>query len=63
MKYKEIKKISDRELADKIMVEGEYLMKLRFAHVISPIENPMKIRQARRNIARLKTAQATKLNN
>jgi len=63
MNYKEIKKISDSELADKIIVEEKYLMKLRFAHVISPIENPMKIRQTRRNIARLKTAQATKLNN
>jgi large subunit ribosomal protein L29 len=37
--------------------ERDYLVKLRFAHSVSPIENPMKIRETRKIIARLKTAQ------
>ncbi|HHL51847.1 MAG TPA: 50S ribosomal protein L29 [Flammeovirgaceae bacterium] len=36
--------------------EKEILQKLKFAHAISPIENPMKIRATRRLIARLYTA-------
>lgn len=32
------------------------LKKLEFAHAISPLENPMNIRNLRRDIARIKTA-------
>ena len=63
MKYKEIKELSSNELTEKMIEEKALLMKLKFAHVISPIENPMKIRETRRTIARLKMAQTTKLNN
>jgi large subunit ribosomal protein L29 len=35
--------------------EKRNLQKLKFAHAISPIENPMKIRATRRLIARLNT--------
>ena len=44
----------------KIKGEKEGLQKLRFAHAISPIENPMKIREAKRLIARLNTELASK---
>ncbi len=57
MKYAEISSLSVEERQEKIEVEQENLRRLRFAHAISPIENPMKIRNSRRLIARLKTAQ------
>ncbi|WP_342265600.1 50S ribosomal protein L29 [Cardinium endosymbiont of Philonthus spinipes] len=57
MKYKDIQLLSSKECNDKLKEELDYLVKLRFAHSVSPIENPMKIRQTRKCIARLKTAQ------
>ncbi len=50
--------LSLEEHSDKLQEEIDYLIKLRFAHAVTPIENPMKIRSSRRLIARLKTAQA-----
>jgi large subunit ribosomal protein L29 len=58
MKYAEISSLSVEERKEKIKAEQEKLRKLRFAHAISPIENPMQIRNLRRLIARLKTAQS-----
>ena len=57
MKYSELKSLSPEESNSKLVAEEENLRKLRFAHAISPIENPMRIRQSRRFIAKLKTAQ------
>ncbi len=56
MKNSEIAQLSKEELIQKITAEKETLQKLQFAHAISPIENPMKIRSSRRMIARLETA-------
>lgn len=55
MKNLEIVALSLEELQEKIGTEVDSLQKLNFAHSISPIENPMKIRQAKKLIARLKT--------
>jgi large subunit ribosomal protein L29 len=55
MKTSEIRNLSVEELAKQITVEQEALDRMKFAHAISPIENPLRIRQARRNIARLNT--------
>lgn len=55
MKNEEIRELNLEELSDRIKTEKELLQRLRFAHAISPIENPMKIRAARRLIARLQT--------
>jgi large subunit ribosomal protein L29 len=55
MKPAEIKKLSVEELREKIKGEKESLQKMKFSHAISPIENPMKIREAKKLIARLKT--------
>ena len=55
MKNTEIRELSTEELEEKIREEKEVLQKLRFAHAISPIENPMKIQATRRLIARLMT--------
>ncbi|WP_026999304.1 50S ribosomal protein L29 [Eisenibacter elegans] len=53
MKNEEIKALSQEELESQLRSEKERLFKLKFAHAISPIENPMQIRHVRRDIARL----------
>ena len=55
MKNSEIKALSADEIKQKLASEKEALSKLKFAHAISPIENPMKIREAKKVIARLQT--------
>lgn len=55
MKNSEIKSLSVTELKEKISAEKEALRKIRFAHQISAVENPMKMRDARKLIARLNT--------
>ena len=60
MKNTEIKSLSVSEIAERIVAEQENLSKLKFAHSISPIENPNRIREAKRLVARLKTALASK---
>jgi large subunit ribosomal protein L29 len=55
MKNSDIKALSVVELKEKILSEQEALQKIRFAHQVSSIENPMKIGETRRVIARLKT--------
>jgi large subunit ribosomal protein L29 len=55
MKNTEIKAFNVDELKEKIGSEQEALRKLKFAHQISAIENPLKIKDTRRLVARLKT--------
>jgi large subunit ribosomal protein L29 len=55
MKAKEIKALDAKELNEKIGVEKETLRKMKFAHQVSAIENPMKMKETRKTIARLKT--------
>ena len=59
MKNKDILAITDAELLDKVKQEKEALGKLKLNHNVSPIENPIKIRDARKLVARLQT-EATK---
>jgi len=55
MKNAEIKGLTLAELNEKIGSEKEAMRKMKFAHQVSAIENPMKIRETRKLIARLKT--------
>ena len=55
MKNAEIKGLTQIELNEKIGSEKETMRKMKFAHQVSAIENPMKIRETRKLIARLKT--------
>jgi large subunit ribosomal protein L29 len=55
MKNGDIKGLTLAELNEKIGSESEALRKLKFAHRVSAIENPMRIKETRRLIARLKT--------
>jgi large subunit ribosomal protein L29 len=55
MKNSDIKALTIDELKEKIVSEKEALRKLQFAHQVSAIENPMRIRESRRLVARLAT--------
>jgi large subunit ribosomal protein L29 len=55
MKNSEITGLSQEELVARIAEETENLVKLRFAHTISAIENPTRITKVRKDIARLNT--------
>jgi large subunit ribosomal protein L29 len=55
MKNAEIKGLTLAELNEKIGSEKENLRKIKFAHQVSAVENPMKIRDTRKLVARLKT--------
>lgn len=55
MKTSEIKELTTKEIVEKIQVEKENLVRLRLNHAVSPLDNPMKIKDAKGNIARLKT--------
>ena len=56
MKNSEIRGLSEAELNQKIETEYEALRKLKFAHAITPVENPMRIKESKKLIARLQTA-------
>jgi large subunit ribosomal protein L29 len=55
MKNADIKALNVAELNEKIASESETLRKMQFAHQVSAIENPMKLKTTRALIARLKT--------
>ena len=43
------------ELLERITQEQVMYQRTKFRHAVSPIENPLTLREMRRNIARLKT--------
>ena len=55
MKQKEITILTDDELNDKLGVFQKNLHDMKLTHAVSPVENPLQIRNIRRTIARLKT--------
>ena len=52
---KSIQTLNEQDLVARIKEDELRLKKLEFAHAISPLENPMSIRNLRREVARLKT--------
>ena len=52
---KSIQALSIEDLTARIKEDEVRLRKLEFAHAITPLENPMSIRNLRREVARLKT--------
>jgi len=53
---KGLKDLNEADLLARIQEDQQRLKKLEFAHAISPLENPMSIRDLRKDIARLQTA-------
>ena len=52
---KSLKDLNENDLKARIAEDKLRLKKLKFAHAISPLENPLSVRSLRRDIARLKT--------
>ncbi len=56
MKYAELTDLTAEELRQKEAGLQDELFKLRLRQATSQVENPMRIRQLRRDIARIRTA-------
>jgi large subunit ribosomal protein L29 len=55
MKAVEIRELTLKELQERVDAEKSTLAKLKLNHAISPLDNPMKIKAIRRNVARMMT--------
>jgi len=55
MKSAEIKELNVKELTERLDAQRELLERLKMNHAISPLDNPMNIKEARRSIARITT--------
>ncbi|MBX5464040.1 MAG: 50S ribosomal protein L29 [Clostridia bacterium] len=55
MKARELAELSDAELEKQIRDLKSELFNLHFQHATGQLENPMRLRQVRRDIARVKT--------
>ncbi len=55
MKAREIRELNSEEQQQKLLDLKEELFNLRFQHASGQLENSQKLKQAKRDIARLKT--------
>jgi len=55
MKNSDLTALSLTDLQERLRDEKANLHKMRFNHTVSPVENPMRIRQRRREVARMMT--------
>ena len=55
MKNSEILELTTEEVIARVSEEKTNLTKLKFAHAVSAIENPIRITRVRKDIARLNT--------
>ena len=55
MKASEIRKLSAAELSDKLVSLKKDLFFLRMQHATNQLDNPLKIAEVKRDIARVKT--------
>lgn len=55
MKQQEINKLSVEDLKARLASTTEALTKMKIGHSVTPLENPIQIRDVRRTIARLNT--------
>ena len=55
MKFKDIIEMADVELNQKLADLKSELLNLRFQHEINQLDNPMRIKEVKKNIAQIKT--------
>ena len=55
MKFSEIKELSTAEIEERIDTEQNLLVRMKMNHAVSPLDNPNKISETRKTVARLKT--------
>jgi large subunit ribosomal protein L29 len=54
-KYLELQEFSDEDLANELEQTEVQYQKMKFDHTIKGLENPLVLREVRRDVARLKT--------
>jgi large subunit ribosomal protein L29 len=55
MKQQVIQEMTTEELRERLEEEKKQLVKMKLAHTVSPLENPHKLTDYRRTIARMHT--------
>ena len=55
MKAKEIKELTTAELKERLDAQKAELAQMKLQHSISPLDNPLQLREVRKTIARLAT--------
>ncbi len=55
MKTREIKELTTNEIQERLDGEREHLSRLTLNHAISPLDNPVQIRESRKTVARFAT--------
>ena len=55
MKIREIKELNNKEIQERMDAEISRLDRLKLNHAISPLDNPLQIKEVRRTIARFAT--------
>ncbi|HNZ81287.1 MAG: 50S ribosomal protein L29 [Bacteroidales bacterium] len=55
MKAKEVRELTTKEIMERVDAEVDRLNTLTLQHSISPLDNPVQIKESRRLIARLRT--------
>jgi len=63
MKTREIKELNNQEIQERMDASQEQLARLKMNHAISPLDNPLQIKDVRRTIARLATELRQRENN
>lgn len=61
MNSSEIKELTQEELIERLESEENMMVRMRMNHAVSPLDNPNKIVETRKNIARLKTEMTARL--
>ena len=55
MKAKEVKELTTAELKERLDAQKAELSQMKLQHSISPLDNPLQIREVRKTVARLAT--------
>jgi len=55
MKMSEIKEFSTKELVERLETEKNTLVRMRLNHAVSPLDNPMRLKFLRKDVARMMT--------
>ncbi|MDR1798029.1 MAG: 50S ribosomal protein L29 [Clostridiales Family XIII bacterium] len=55
MKMEQVREMNDTELREELLKMKNELFNLRFQHVTGQLENPMRMKDVKRDIARIKT--------
>jgi large subunit ribosomal protein L29 len=55
MELNKIREMTDAELANELEKKKKELFNLRFQHVTGQLDNPLQMREVKRDIARVKT--------